>query len=117
MRRRVEEVDGRHDAILGFDEVVAVETGQLAQARHQGLVDLLGQFDLAVLVHVLIASNSYMHRVLLISKGPENPDGLSSAQVVDQQNDNEKECTFYWERPMGRSKTHHKNNFWKRAEH
>jgi hypothetical protein len=37
--------------------------------------------------------------------------GSPRHKLSTKKNDNEKECTFYWERPMGRSKTHHKKRF------
>ena len=39
----LEEADGGHDAVAGIDEVIAAEARQLAQAGHQGLVDLLDE--------------------------------------------------------------------------
>jgi hypothetical protein len=60
--RGVKEADGANDAVLGLDQVVAVEAGQLAQGRQEAVVSLLDELLGAALVDRLVASNGGKHR-------------------------------------------------------
>src|SRR4249919_2893491 len=61
LSQRLEQADRRHDAVTCFDQVVAAETRQLAQARQERLVDLLAQLLGATGVNTLVAPYGGMH--------------------------------------------------------
>src|SRR6188472_2540917 len=61
LRRGVEEADGRHDAVAGVDEGVAIEARELAQHRQEALVDLLDELALTALIDRLVAANGAVH--------------------------------------------------------
>src|SRR5690349_3809530 len=75
---RLEHADGADDAVTGLDEVVPAEAGQLAQPRHQGLVDLLRQLVGPLLVDTFVASHGCMHFAAPdFLDREENPEELS----------------------------------------
>src|SRR3990170_6281804 len=65
--RRLEETERAEDAVAGIDQVVALEPGQLLELRDEGLVDLAGQLDRAILVHTVVTANGRKHVMLLRS--------------------------------------------------
>src|SRR5688572_3537121 len=65
--RRLEETERAEDAVIGLDQVVAGEAGQLAEHRDEGLVDLARELRRASLVHTFIAANGREHVMLLRS--------------------------------------------------
>src|SRR4029450_2919770 len=78
LHRRVEEVDGAHDAVVGLDEVVTLEAWHLAQTRQKALADLLGQLLRAALVDALVPSDGGMHLLLLtVTIQAEEPAGCA----------------------------------------
>jgi hypothetical protein len=57
----VVEADRAEDAVAGLDQAIAVEAGELGQARHQGLIDLLDELAGALLIDRVIATNGGKH--------------------------------------------------------
>src|SRR6266566_1939419 len=63
--RRLEETERADDAVVGLDQEVAREPGQLLQLRDERPVDLAGQLVRSILVHTLVTANGRMHTMLL----------------------------------------------------
>src|SRR6478735_7097270 len=82
LRRSLEEAERAEDAVVGLDQPVAREPGELLQRRDERLFDLAGQLGRAILVHTVITANGRKHGVLLRSvKDRESERTLCCAQA------------------------------------
>src|SRR5688572_1902077 len=63
----LEETERAEDTLIGLDQVVAGEAGQLAEHRDESLGDLARELRRAILVHTFIAANGREHVMLLRS--------------------------------------------------
>jgi len=77
--RRLEEAERAEYAVVGLDQVVPGEPGELLQLRDEHLVDLAGQVGRAVLVHTVVTTNDRKHVVLLLYYRTGSPNELSAA--------------------------------------
>src|ERR1700728_3340315 len=64
MLRGIEEADGTQDAVIGHDQVIALEARQFAQAGNEAALSLLDELVAAVLIDRVVASNGGMHVML-----------------------------------------------------
>jgi hypothetical protein len=79
MRLGVEEADRAQDAVIGFDQVVALEARQFAEAGNEAALSLLDELVCALLIDRVVASNGGMH-VMLPSVSSGRDDSVESSR-------------------------------------
>src|SRR4029453_6319944 len=63
---RLEETERAQDAVVGLDQVVALEAGELAELRDERLLDLAGDLVRAGHVDTFVTTDGGMHVMLLL---------------------------------------------------